>query len=87
MYVFYDKRRKIFWSIYVNLRKSSQYNKNIYIVNLQQKICKSWKKNQLKRKLLMFYIPVILIDSIYTKNENCYPKLFLEKIITFFGEF
>ena len=25
------------------------------------------------------YAPVILIDSIYRKDENCYPKVFLEK--------
>ena len=27
----------------------------------------------------MFIAPVRLIDSIYRKDENCYPKLFLEK--------
>ena len=25
------------------------------------------------------YAPIILIDSIYRKNENYYPKVFLEK--------
>ena len=35
----------------------------------------------------MFFIPVILIDSVYRKDKNYYPKVFLEKFIhNFFGE-
>ena len=29
----------------------------------------------------MFHIPSILIDSVYKKDENYYPKVFLEKFI------
>ena len=29
----------------------------------------------------MFHIPSILIDPVYTKDENYYPKVFLEKFI------
>ena len=25
-------------------------------------------------------VPVILIDSVYRKDENCYPKVFFKKI-------
>ena len=32
-----------------------------------------------KEVLNMFNTPIILIDSIYRKDENCYPKVFLEK--------
>ena len=32
----------------------------------------------------MFHIPSILIDSVYKKDENYYPKVFLEKFIHIF---
>ena len=28
---------------------------------------------------ICLYVPAILIDSSYRKDENCYPKVFLEK--------
>ena len=28
----------------------------------------------------MFYIPIVFVDSVYRKEENCYHKVFLEKI-------
>ena len=39
------------------------------------KTSKSWKKLLYKA----FYIPVILIDSVYRKDVNYHPKVFLEK--------
>ena len=40
-----------------------------------------------KESFPCFYIPVILFDSVYRKDENYYPKAFLEKFIyNFFGE-
>ena len=52
------------------------------IVNLHIiKIFKSWKKFNTKESFQWFYIPVILFDSVYRKDENCYPKVFLEKFI------
>ena len=45
------------------------------------------KKIDRKESFQFFHIPVILIGSFYRKNENCYPKVFLEKLIhDFFGE-
>ena len=34
-----------------------------------------------KESLQCFYIRVILIDSVYRKDKNYYPKVFLEKYI------
>ena len=48
---------------------------NLYIV----KISKSWKRINTQGGFHCLYAPVILIDSIYRKDENLYPKVFLEK--------
>ena len=49
---------------------------NLYAV----KISKSLKKKvNTKWGFQYLYAPVILIDSIYRKDENYYPKVFLEK--------
>ena len=32
----------------------------------------------------MFYVPVILIGLVYKEDENCHPKLFVEKLIYLF---
>ena len=48
---------------------------NFYIV----KVSKSWKRINAKGGFHCLYAPVILIDSIYRKDENLYPKVFLEK--------
>ena len=34
-----------------------------------------------KESFQFFYIPVILFYSVYKKDGNHYPKLFLEKLI------
>ena len=39
------------------------------------------KKIQDKRKFQYFYIIVILVDSVYRKDGNYYPKVFLDKFI------
>ena len=44
---------------------------NLYVI----KISKSWKKKSTQNKAFH----VILIDSVYKKYENYYPKVFLEK--------
>ena len=36
-----------------------------------------WEKGSLQ----CFYIPVILFDSVYRKDGNYFPKVFLEKFI------
>ena len=42
-------------------------------------ISKSWKKINLKNGFQYFCVQVILIDSVYRKDKNYYPKLLLEK--------
>ena len=42
-------------------------------------ISKSWKKINLKNGFQYFCVQVILIDSVYRKDKNYYPKLVLEK--------
>ena len=37
------------------------------------------KKFNTKESFHCFYIPVILIDSVYRKDENSYPKVFFFK--------
>ena len=39
-----------------------------------------WKKPT-KGSFDCLYVPVLLTYSIYRKDENCYPKVFLEKIL------
>ena len=39
------------------------------------------KKMNTKESFQCFYIRVILIDSVYRKDKNYYPKVFLEKYI------
>ena len=42
---------------------------------------KAEKKFSTKESFQCLFIPVILIDSVYRKDENYYPKVFLEKFI------
>ena len=32
-----------------------------------------------KRGFQCLYAPIVLVDSVYRKDENCYPKMFFEK--------
>ena len=47
-----------------------------YIIKNIYKLKKNWQKRK-----LCFYIPVILIDSVYRKDENYYFKFFFEEFI------
>ena len=38
-----------------------------------------WTKNQPKEGFHCIYTSVILIDSVYRKDKNCYPQVILEK--------
>ena len=42
---------------------------------------KAEKRFNTKESFQCFYIPVILFDSVYRKDGNYYPKVFLEKCI------
>ena len=44
-----------------------------------KKYIKRENKINTNESLQCFYIPVMLIDSVYRKDENYYPKVFLEK--------
>ena len=46
-----------------------------------KKYLKDEKRFSTKKSFQCFYIPEILFDSVYRKDENYYPKIFLEKII------
>ena len=41
---------------------------------------KAEKRFNTKESFQCFYIPVILFDSVYRKDGNYYPKVFLEKL-------
>ena len=46
-----------------------------------KKYRKAEKRFNTKESFQCFYIPVILFDSVYRKDRNYYPKVFLEKFI------
>ena len=72
---FLDKYMKI-WEKFSNIIKkfSSEliYNK---------KYLKAEEKFNTKESFQCFYIQVVLIDSVYRIDENCSPRVFLEKLI------
>ena len=74
MHVFFDKRRKSF-----NIMK---FQKNLVIsskkINSNLVYNKKYLKINTKESFQCFYAPVILIDSIYRKDENYYLKVLLE---------
>ena len=52
-----------------------------------KKYLKAEKRFNAKETFQYFYIPVLLFDSIYRKDEKYYPKMSLEKSIhNVFGE-
>ena len=72
---FFDKYMTI-WekvsNIIKNINSELIYNK---------KYLKAEKRFNTKESFQWFYIPVILFNSVYRKDGNHYPKVFLEKII------
>ena len=46
-----------------------------------KKYLKAERKFNTKESFQCFYMLVILIDSVYRKDENYYPQVFLEKFI------
>ena len=53
-----------------------------------KKYLKSEKRFNRRENFQYFYIPIILFDSVYRKDGNYYPKVFLEIFIHnfFFGK-
>ena len=54
-------------------------NKSGFMYN--KKYLKSEKRFNTKENFQCFYIPITLFDSVYIKDGNYYPKVFLEKFI------
>ena len=46
-----------------------------------KKYLRAEKRFNTKKSFQFFYIPVILFDEVYGKDEDYYPKVFLEKFI------
>ena len=76
---FLIKKEKVFIKYMENLQKVRNIIKNKFNRKLiySKRYLKAEKKVNTKGGSQCFYAPVILIDSIYSKNENCYPKVFL----------
>ena len=68
--VFFNRRRKSFYQ---------QYHQNKFNSELiySTKNLKAGKKINTKGGFHCKYTPIALIDSIYRKDENVYPKVFL----------
>ena len=86
----FDENRRIYFSIkkeevfikYTEiLEKVRDIIKNKFNSELiySKKYLKAEKKITTKGGVQCLYSPVILIDSIYRKDENYYPKVFSEK--------
>ena len=77
----FDKCMKIWEKVSIIIKKIN--SKLIY----NKKYLKAEKKFNIKESFQCFYIPVILIDSVYRKDGIDYSIVFLEKIIhNVFGE-
>ena len=72
---FVDEYMKIWEKVSNALKK----NNSELVCN--KKYVKAEKNFNATEILQCFYILVILIDSVYKKDEHYYPKVFLEKVI------
>ena len=70
----FDKRNEI-WKNVSNVVAKKINSELVY----NEKCIKAENKINAKESFQCFYIPVILIDLVYKKNENYYPKVILEK--------
>ena len=57
-------------------------------IKIREKVSNTIKRKKIytelfnkKERFQCFYIPVILFDSVYRKDGNYYPKVFLEKFV------
>ena len=74
--IFFDKYMKI-WEKVSNIIKNKFNSELIY----DKIYLKTKKQCNTKEGFQCFYIPVILINLVCRKEENYYPKLFIEKFI------
>ena len=68
---FFDKYMTI-WEKVSNIIKTNFNSELIY----NKKYIKAEERFNTKKSFHCFYIPLILFDSVYRKDENCYPKVF-----------
>ena len=66
-----------------NKGKSFIIKKNNSELVYNKKYIKAGNKIDTKESFQCFYIPLILTDSVYRKDKNYYPKVFLEKYHSF----
>ena len=78
----FHKYMKI-WEKVSNIIKSRSNREVIY----NKKYLKFEKKIKTKKNFQCFYTLVLLIDSVYRKDQSHYPKLFFEKFIHNFIKF
>ena len=79
---FMIKEEKFLINIIKIWKKVSNIIKKIDSELVYNKKCiKVENKINTKESFQYFYIPVILIDSVYRKDENYYPKVFLKNIM------
>ena len=79
---FMIKNEKMFdkyMTIWEKVSTIIQINKNELIYN--KKYLKAEKGFNTNESFQCFYIPAIMFDSVYKKDGNYYPKVFLEKFI------
>ena len=82
--IFFDKYMKICQKVSNIIEIKKHLIVSLYII---KNIQKREKKFTTKESFECFYIPVILIHSVYRKDENYYPKIYLENFfIKFSGE-
>ena len=81
MYVFFDKRWRIFEKHNETLKKVSNSIKKEFNSEplFNKKYIQNVKKIKTKEGYQCIYTPVILIESIHRKDRNYYPQVFLEK--------
>ena len=78
---FMIKNRKVF-DKFNEIWKVSNFIKKINSeLVYNKKYIKRENKINTNESLQCFYIPVMLIDSVYRKGENYYPKVFQKNII------
>ena len=65
------------WEKVSNIIKKKINNELLY----HKKYLNAEKRFNMKESFQCFYIPVILFDSVYRKDENYYCKVFLENMI------
>ena len=82
MYVFHDKKNEKHIDKYMTI-----WEKVSDVIIYLKKYLKAEKRFNTKECFQCFYIPLILLESVYRKDGNYNPKVFLKTLfITFFGE-